>query len=299
MRHFFLVLICWASSFGGAQAAPTPSAFDRLELVERGAVMSAASSTANAHKIANTYLHLFPEPHRRKLLGSRNPKSLRQLFNAADIAEFYTGDPRFAHHMREAFDALVLLGEQQNSNFFKMYEAYISTEQFSKAANFIEKYPAFNVAKPPMVFGDTIRNSGNKLWDVDFKTGEIRQVPFVFPPGLLVVVMSAPRCHFAQNAVSDIEADSELRQLLAGRTLWLTRIDRGFDLSQIQVWNQQHPEFTLSVASDILNWKKIAYWETPTFYFFKDGVLVERVGGWPTKGRKQELTHLIKVHSEN
>ncbi|MDM5182109.1 hypothetical protein PO883_33605 [Massilia sp. DJPM01] len=268
-------------------------------MVERSAVMSTSSSTANAQKIANAYLHLLPEFQRRKLLGSRKPESLQQLFDAADIAEFYSGDPRFANHMREAFDALVRLGEHKNSNFVKMYEAYISTEQFSQAANFIEKYPAPNVAKPPMVRGQTMRNSGNKLWNVDFKTGEIRQVSFVFPPGLFVIVMSAPRCHFAQNAVSDIEADSELRQLLAGKTLWLTRIDRGFDISQMQLWNQQHPELTMSLASDILSWKKIAYWETPTFYFFKDGVLVERIGGWPTKGRKQELTHLIKVHSEN
>ncbi|NHZ35862.1 hypothetical protein [Massilia rubra] len=299
MRYLFLFLIAWTTGFGGAQANPIPSAFDRFAQVERAAVRSGVSSTASGRTIADAYLRLLPERYRRKLLGSRNRKSLQQLFNAADIAEFYTGDPRFANHMRDAFDALARIGEHKNSDSQKMYEAYISTEQFSQAASFIQKYPSSHLAMPPTVLGETVRKSGEKLWHVDFDTAEIRQVPFVFPKGLFVIVLSATRCHFTHNAVSDIEADPELQQLLAGRTLWLSRVDRGFDLSQIQSWNQQHPAFTMSLASDLSSWKQIAFWETPTFYFFKDGVLVDRMSGWPTKGRKQELSRLIKVHSEN
>lgn len=36
-------------------------------------------------------------------------------------------------------------------------------------------------------------------------------------------------------------------------------------------------------------------WETPTFYFFRQGKVVAKVVGWPGRGRKPEVRSALKL----
>jgi hypothetical protein len=41
-------------------------------------------------------------------------------------------------------------------------------------------------------------------------------------------------------------------------------------------------------------WPMIERWETPVFYFFRDGRVVGKVIGWPVAGRKNEIRRSLR-----
>lgn len=54
-------------------------------------------------------------------------------------------------------------------------------------------------------------------------------------------------------------------------------------------WNRVHPNEQMQFAYRREDWPMVDRWETPVFYFFKDGRVVGKVNGWPATGRKAEI----------
>jgi hypothetical protein len=295
MRHLiFLLLLC--SSFAtGANDISDRSRVAQLEAVEKSLLQSEASATVVGREVVLAYERIFPKKVRQEILASQDRNSLLELFAAADLVEFYTGNPSFADHMRAAFDALEKIGAPQHP--LRMYEAYISSEQFSNIQELLKQYPTLEAEPPPILIGDTSREPGKKIWTVNFNNNEVRQRNFVLPQGLYIIVMFEPQCHFSENAATAMELDEKLKGLTTDKISWLARIDRNFGISEVRRWNYRHPDFPVTIASDINNWTELDSWGSPTFYFFNDGVLVKKLRGWPSDDRKNEIMELIERYS--
>lgn len=286
MKKILLFLFLFYSVATAADQTPPRSRLAQLEDVEQVLVKSHAPSREIRSRIALAYARLFPVSHRNRILKSADKDSVLELFRAADIAEFYTSSPEYADHMRTAFDSLAEIGFPQNP--LRIYEAYISSEQFFKLHDFLKLHPSLNVAPPPMVIGSTV-NGRRKIWELNLVSNEMSQQEFSFKKGLTLVVMLQPQCHFSERAAVSLEADTNFIQLTQGRILWLTRIDRNFSIASVKAWNSRHPLFPLTVGSNISDWNEIESWASPGFYFFYDGVLVKSFRGWLNETRKDDL----------
>ena len=292
MRTFFLLLILFPL-FGRCEESTPPSALHRLEAIEIAINNSDDTSTVGGRKLMDAYARLFPGAYRKKALVSKDAKRLQELFSAANMLEFYSGSPGFADQMRTAFDAIRGLDEPRAGDYTRMYQAYLSSEQFEKARDFLAKYPNRAVQGFPEVVGESGRSPGMNLWKFDSEKNQVHQEPFHLPNGAYIVVMSSPFCHFAQNAANDLAMDAGLRTLMAGRSLWLTRIDRIFSPSAVKAWDARNPYFPMSVAANLPGWEQIDTWETPTFYLFYNGVLIRKINGWPAGGHKAEISEFF------
>jgi len=60
-------------------------------------------------------------------------------------------------------------------------------------------------------------------------------------------------------------------------------------LPVLQRWNREHRDYPVALVVRQTEWTFVDYWNTPTFYFLKDGVVVEKVVGWPKAGHRDEL----------
>lgn len=61
--------------------------------------------------------------------------------------------------------------------------------------------------------------------------------------------------------------------------LWLAYQSQS--LSEVVVWNKQHPHQLMHVAWSDSQWQRLSSWAMPTFYVFKQGKLIDQWSGWP------------------
>lgn len=99
-----------------------------------------------------------------------------------------------------------------------------------------------------------------------------------------VIVVANPFCHFAQAAVAALDGDRELGPLLAARSTWLTPQDGFFAVDDAVAWNRAHPRLPIAFSARREDWPFVDDWSSPTFYFLRQGKLVAKVTGWPTRG---------------
>jgi len=68
----------------------------------------------------------------------------------------------------------------------------------------------------------------------------------------------------------------------------LFRQDGRFDFELLLQWSSQLPMPSYVIRSE-LDWPQIPYWGTPTFYFIKEGRVIQQIVGWPPEGRVKAL----------
>jgi len=98
--------------------------------------------------------------------------------------------------------------------------------------------------------------------------------------GTQVLVLSAPNCHFCEQAANDIDADAALRKAFAQHSTWVMRPFSGLDQDAMRQWAARHPELPISVVLDARGWPLPKVYGTPTLLFLRDGQVVQSITGW-------------------
>jgi len=64
---------------------------------------------------------------------------------------------------------------------------------------------------------------------------------------------------------------------------------RQLHVDRVALWNKLHPTQVMALAYKTKNWPIIDDWSTPIFYFVRNGIVVDKVVGWPKDGRNTPL----------
>lgn len=91
---------------------------------------------------------------------------------------------------------------------------------------------------------------------------------------------------FSANALAAIFADAPLRERLAGAMILLAPQRAEPHLRGFKAWNKAYPASPFHLAYRIGEFPAIDNWNTPLFYFTRDGVVVDKVEGWPRDGSR-------------
>lgn len=177
--------------------------------------------------------------------------------------------------------------QAQSRHYTDYYRALISVRSFEQAKQFAGRHSLADVETIPTI---TRLAPGTipAAWRVHPTRSEIIREPLALPDGVQVLVIGHPLCHFTQDAARHISADTSLQRVLAG-ALWLAPQSRTLDIQAVQDWNRQYPEMKIRLVDRRDDWPQLQTWGTPTFYFLRDGQVVETVAGWPQEGRRSEL----------
>jgi hypothetical protein len=275
------------------QSSVMESAFDSFDQFQRHLVDSDPPTDTVAAKVGERYRTLFAPYQTTATVAKLGNDDLALLFRAAHMAFFYSVAPSALDDMRLDLTELHRRGIAREADDARVYASLIQIRYFGEARAFARLHPRSPAEAVPDVADDSTHRGPSALYvhaggsqlerrSVDLRTGRI-------------LVVSSPLCHFSQRAIRSIESDRALRPLFHNHAVWLVPADQSTPFTTVARWNHLHPHETMAVAYRREEWPMVDRWETPVFYFLRDGRVVSKVIGWPVAGRKAEIKRSLKL----
>lgn len=230
------------------------------------------------------------QEYRRLLSHYQNVNTLQHLRNA-DLQILFNITPTVSslnvENIQLRRDVVLEFHELEHrhiatqSNVQEMYISYIEARMFQDARRFAGQHPKADLSPVPGFKQARALPAGvpTELVVSTTKREMVRQ-PVYLDRGARIVVVATPECHFARHGLLAINADFQLKSVFGKYAVWLAPGYYGLDFDTYQKWNRQHPEEQIGIAYRRSEWPMITYWALPTFYFFKNGKLVEQLIGW-------------------
>ena len=248
------------------------------------------SQHTRARQIADTYDQQFSQNSRLTPLNSLPSSDVVALFRAASDAAAITKRPSDAKDMAIYLAELEARGLANMTKIHDTYGALLETRSFRAASEFYR-------LRSPAGWGEMVSLSptshrsttGYDLLVIPEHGAELGFSSLDLHKVSQVVVIAHPGCGYTRRAATDIEQDQTMRALFSKHSTWLSAGSRFIGLSDFRTWNREHPDLRMSIAYAPLQWADVDFWDSPTFLFYKEGRLVQRVVGWPTGGRLGEL----------
>lgn len=285
-------LLVWATAvLYGLCSLAAHSAADYPNLGEIAKSHDDLTTSQRARVIADIYRRVFATPQRRESLVSLDTADLRLFYEAAYEATFYTNDSAYLDDLRRDLDELERRKVATPLEASMMYRSLVALRRFDAARAFRMGHPRIDAEPLPTIARSLRVRQGaqpNVLTvSVDGSMLTLGSARIPAPAG--IVVVAHPLCHFTRNAVGAIESDPVLHALFKRHSLWIAPQDGHLELQAFRTWNALHPDEAMAIAYRQSDWPSIDGWDTPTFYFFRNGRVAAKVVGWPAEGHRDAL----------
>lgn len=208
--------------------------------------------------------------------------ALDDLFRAAYTAQFYTHARAQAADMERIFTALMTLGAATEKHRAQLHEALMKARDFDSARRYASPAQARFVFDDPLGTGARAATA----WRVDGASDTATRE--AIDPLPRIIVVSSAGCGFSRSAMDAIGSDPVLGPVFAREALWLSPPDQLHASEDLHGYAAGHPGATIRVAHTHAEWPMLEAWNTPNFYFLRDGVVIERVESWPRDGRQRD-----------
>jgi hypothetical protein len=294
---FPLVLILISIGCSASQPqrqSAVAAAFSSFDRFQDSVIRGYPSTKAASSKIHERYRQLFSRYQTSAAATMLSLDDVAVLFRAADTDYFYTVSPVSLDDMALDLAELHRRGVVRKENEKKFYAALVESRHFDKARVFAKLHPfAADQTVPDVV--DTVARDGPTTLVVKDGGKKLVRKAIDLSKGRHIVITSSPLCHFSPRAIRSIESDAVLRPLIRDHALWIVPPDRSTSFSTVANWNRFHPHEQMEFAYRREEWPMIERWETPVFYFLKDGHVVSKVTGWPVAGRKADIRRSLRL----
>ena len=292
------VLVLSFTACSARSATPVPSsveaAFNSFYQFQDTVVRSDPATRIVASKVHERYRALFSRYQTSAALAHVGPEDVALIFRAASADFLYSVSSVSLADMQLDLTELRRRGIARNDDDEKVYSALVESRLFDGARAFAKLHRLASVEAVP----DVVENAGRKRPTVLLVTEGGKKLvrrAVDIEHGRLIVVISSPLCHFCQRAIRSIESDAVLRPLIRNHALWIVPPDQSTPFATVARWNRLHPSEQMSYVYRREEWPMVERWETPVFYFLKDGRVVSTVRGWPDAGRKAELRRSLRL----
>jgi len=228
-------------------------------------------------------------------IQSLSETELKILFRAVDMTVFYTDEPKYVVSLRRIVEALEDRKIVTDEHYQALYFSLLQVRELNEADDFIKIHPlVISDALPKHSEAANLSDQLPTEWIIDAETSSLERRNVDIQAGVHIIVVSSPGCPFSRNAVRDISRDPMLMRAFDGHVKWLIPQMRRSHFSETKEWNSSYPNFKMTMAYKRQEWKEINHWGTPTFYFYKDGILSGKVTGWPQEGNQESLKIELK-----
>lgn len=244
------------------------------------------NTSQNAYQLGNyvseQYQKRFSLYQNRAMIVHMPDGDLRKLYEATEQVVFWNiENPRYRDYLQLDFTMLTRRNLVMDKDVTIYFDILVGARLFDQARQFAQQHPDAHLPKLPVVKQATPLVPGTPtelLVSVD-KDEVVRQSVDI-AKGAKVVLIINPLCHFAHNGVQAINAVPKLKAIFEKDAIWLGPAGESLYFDAFQQWNRQHPKEQIGIAYLPSEWPMINSWGLPTFYFFKNGVLVEKLIGW-------------------
>lgn len=274
-----ILIIIHISTFavGAAFAEGNPPGFaQKIEMMASSE--QRMTSLERRDRLVRLYRTEFPAP-----LSTTDSHALSARLDAAISTVFYSKDPGVARELAMVYRALTALGGAREGDLDEVISSMIKAREFEWADTLLAE--AGRPSLPSVDFGTLVGKwGGHRVMVIDNNHISVQPAEEARLRNGIVVV-SSPLCGFSNAAGTFISMDSLLADGFKD-ALWLVPPEGDLRVREVESWNRRHPSQRMVLTYDWLDWPQIDDWSTPGFYFFADGVVVEKVMGWPLDGSR-------------
>lgn len=214
-----------------------------------------------------------------KPLSDLSETELLAFWRAVYEAAFLTTDVEYINSMRDLRLELGRRGEFPEDMIQKELEVLLFAREWDRARALTT--PETEAMVPEILESAAELNGSRPLWLVGPRGNTLEKGDIELSKGLLVIVVSHPKCAFSLAAMHAIGTDRVLSDFFSGHARWVAPAQAPVDVSYLRDWNTLNPRFSHALIDRIYQWPEVPFWDTPSFYFFADGVLVKELHGWP------------------
>ncbi|UJB17266.1 MULTISPECIES: hypothetical protein [Lysobacter] len=269
---------CTASSVNAPQISKIETKFQAFD----SAITSALNKTdpVKSREIERSYKSLFGNEQGRPT-AAWSSSDLKLGFRAASQVAFYSLDDRYLEDMARYLTLLEANKQASTAEYGAMYGALVQARRLDLAKTMYLEHG--NAEMEPLPHQDERPSSENKAreWSVDSE-GSLTLHSHQ-PKAAEIIIVSHPSCGFTRRAVQDLDAAFGKSSPFFLSTHWLTPQDRRFQVDSLRKWNGQHSNARMFIVYKQREWSQFDSWDTPTFYFLKNGKLKQKIVGWPNK----------------
>ena len=228
-----------------------------------------------------------------KYFQSYSDRDLDALYQLANVAEFYTQNSTYVRNMEALIQEFERRGQRRMSQYVDLYGSYVTNREFGKAQALRISHREIDFKAIPEVSGTQVDQqfAAFSVFDDGRTIKELR----IDTAGSVVIVVSHPTCHFSQNARTYLDSVPELAGVFKKHSVWLVPPDRDMPTDLVAQWGKAHPDGKMLITYSRKSWPMLHDWETPVFYFMKQGVVLDTVIGWPKQGNAEAVRHGLKV----
>lgn len=274
---------------------------EKNELEKLAEVTRNLPRAIRAEMIVQKYHVLYPSADLSRL----GKKELELRFASADVATFYSHDDVIAGEMLDIYKLLRAKEVRRPEELSAVAGAQIISRSFSRLDGMQEIGPLPKEFNVPEIDNKVVEVNAN--WQIlRPSAGKLIRDVYPIDQGKFVVVISNPLCGFSEAASKVIESDKDLSVFFSKHGLWLVPPARRlYDVDVIE-WNKSHSSQKMVLAYKTNNWPIIDDWSTPIFYFLENGIVVDKIVGWPKNGQNlgqlraaiERFTHRARKSSQ-
>lgn len=288
--QIWLLLTLFASLFSFSTPSlaeqPHKTYFDFVQNLAR----SNFSSKEIAEKITKEYTAVFET---NALIVTKNKldnAELEYLFDVTSLTIFYANNDRLTKKLSTIFSELDKRHLVTTKHIEKLFSAFISSRLFDEAEALKKRLKQNNFELIPLLKVNA-QNTTSLFseWRIDDASESMERQNFDLTNGETIVVLTHPRCHFSQNAITSILNDPDLKAMFETHAHLIAPQTDKIDFKLLQYWNKAYPTLPIALMHKHDEWPFIEEWGTPQFYFLKNGEVKAHVEGWPKAGNKDKL----------
>jgi hypothetical protein len=254
------------------------------------ALEPSASAEERALKMEQAFARLFPDPA-ESTVSRAEERDLRAHLKALALMGTYRQGQVGAGEAFQLFQALEEARAVLPSDAARVQTMLIAARRFEDAAALAKRYP--NLSAVPEFRRLTVP-ADRSLWAVEEGPRLVQQPPKDIT-GTQLIVIASPICSPTIRLATAALEDEELHRILS-RATWLVPAFGSVLAEPVLDWNQRFDWAPLALVHDEAEWPEIRTWWTPTFYFVKDGQVLETVSGWiPEKSRPELMSAAERV----
>ncbi len=274
-------MTCIATLFlAAALEAMSPGASPTIETQqELRQVISATERLPHrlrAALIAEKFHLLYPSSD----TSDQDDDALRRRFEAAVEAQFYSADRAITRELRDMYSLMRTRNIQTPEDLSSLAGALLLTRDFESLAELAKDSPQLPAPDLPTM-ADRTRGEASKTQILRVAGNTLIKDAYPIDQGKHVIIVSNPLCGFSEAASRFIDGDVELASFFKDHALWLVPPERILHLEEVAKWNRSHHSGEMALAYRFDAWDILDQWETPIFYFFSDGRIVDEIIGWP------------------
>lgn len=199
------------------------------------------------------------------------PDEIRALFNALSTKSFYSNLLVDALALEKLALSLTATKDLRPTEAKAVVGALVAARAFDRAKRFQSAVYPTSPGTLPKAIDLVDAGSARTLWFIapSSRTIERKLVPEL--RGAQLIVVASTQCQLSIRAMTTIAADTALSAAVPTSTLCIVPPDRSLAFTALQQWNRSHDLLRLALVNKKDEWPFIDSWETPEFYFLKDG----------------------------